>query len=154
MTELKNIVFCTEENIDLVEPMWEKIKLHHQNISPHFSDKYSKTQFSDRKQELLNKTSENQMNIYFAKDTTNGSYIGYCISSISGEKGEIDSIFVERNYRSQGIGQKLLEKSLQWIQKNGPKDIKITVAVGNEKLLPFYENFGFLPRHIVLENKE
>ncbi|MCK9152561.1 GNAT family N-acetyltransferase [Methanobacterium alcaliphilum] len=151
MTDLKkNITYVTTKDIDLIEPLWGKIKIHHQNISQHFSDKYKKTSFINRRKELLDKTS---INIDLAKDMDMDSYIGYCISSISQDIGEIDSIFVEKKYRSQGIGQKLMERALNWMRENGSDDIKIVVAVGNEELLPFYKNFGFFPRHMVLENK-
>lgn len=53
---------------------------------------------------------------------------------------------MEENYRGTGIGKKLMEMSLEWLDQNGIDDIFIIVAAGNENALNFYNEFGFKPR--------
>jgi predicted GNAT family N-acyltransferase len=53
-----------------------------------------------------------------------------------------------------GIGQELIKRSLNWMDTENVEDMKIVVATGNEELLPFYQLFGFFPRHMILENKK
>ncbi|WP_369699122.1 GNAT family N-acetyltransferase [Paenibacillus silviterrae] len=50
------------------------------------------------------------MQILIAVDDQSGTYIGYSISTISKEnEGELDSLFLLEQYRSQGIGDMLNE---------------------------------------------
>lgn len=46
-----------------------------------------------------------------------------------------------------------MSRSLEWFNENGLKDIIISVALGNEEALPFYEKFGFAPRTYILKQK-
>jgi diamine N-acetyltransferase len=157
MTKIENIKFkiVSKEDLDLIEPLWQKLKKHHQIISSHFQEKYQNNNFETRKQEIITKSREGKLRIELAEDSAKFSIIGYCISSISSKgEGEIDSIYIEENYRSQGMGQELMQRTLQWMSNENVEDIKITVSVGNEELLPFYQLFGFFPRHMILENKK
>lgn len=140
--------------IDIIKPLWEKLREHHFGLSPHFAEEYIEFTFEDRKKELLAKSGGNLLKIDIAKDEDTQWLIGYCISSISaGLVGEIDSIFLEENYRNLGIGNELMSRALSWMDSNKVKFKRIVVAMGNEELLPFYERYEFYPRHLVLEQK-
>lgn len=140
--------------IDVIKPLWQKLKVHHHELSTHFPQRYLQSKFEERKEEILEKSENGELKIDIVKDDEKNEYIGYCISSISEDNvGEIDSIFLDENYRSSGIGNKLMNRALDWMKKKGVKSKKIVVAVGNEELLSFYEKFDFLPRHIILEQK-
>ncbi len=155
--KVKNIrcELVSPPDLDIIEPLWEKIKKHHQSISPNFSEKYQESDFKTRKMELMAKSSGGKLRLELAEDISQEKYIGYCISSISSQgQGEIDSIFVEEDYRSLGIGHELVKRALHWMESECVEDLKIVVAVGNEELLPFYQSFGFYPRHMILENKK
>lgn len=155
--KVKNIrcKLVSPEDLDIIEPLWEKIKKHHQIISPNFSEKYQASDFKTRKRELIAKSSGGKLRLELAEDISRKKNIGYCISSISSQgQGEIDSLFVEEDYRSRGIGYELLKRALHWMESECVDDLKIVVAVGNEELLPFYQSFGFYPRHMILENKK
>jgi len=142
------------EEIDIIKPLWEKLRDHHFGLSPHFADRYDEFKFEDRKKELLNKADKNLLKVDIAKDEDTQWLIGYCISSISaGLIGEIDSIYLEENYRSLGIGNELMNRALEWMDEKGAKFKRIVVAMGNEDLLPFYESYNFFPKHIILEQK-
>lgn len=137
---------------DLIKPLWEKLKNHHRELSTHFSGKYNEVKFNERKEEILKKS--DMVKIDIVKDNSTGKYIGYCISSINNDTGEIDSIYLEENYRVLGIGRHLISKALDWMNENKVKNKKIVIAVGNEELLAFYKKFDFLPRHIILDQKQ
>jgi ribosomal protein S18 acetylase RimI-like enzyme len=143
-----------KHEIDIIKPLWEKLSAHHQELSPHFPERYTEFRFEERKEELLKKSENGILKIDMAKDEKSGQFIGYCISSISDESiGEVDSIYLEEKYRSLGIGDELMKRSLNWMDQKGIKSKKIIVAVGNEELLSFYKRYDFLPRHIILEQK-
>jgi len=81
--------------------------------------------------------------------------VGYCVSSLSAEKtGEIESIFIEEKYRSQGIGSSLVTRALEWLDTKGSVRNRVSVGDGNEEAWGFYAKFGFYPRMTVLEQKK
>lgn len=86
------------------------------------------------------------------RDVDKDIFVGYCISTINSEPaGEVDSFFVEEQYRKQGLGDKLMQRALEWLDINKAKTKIIVVAEGNENVLEFYRRYGFYKRRIVLE---
>jgi ribosomal protein S18 acetylase RimI-like enzyme len=76
------------------------------------------------------------------------------VTSLSQEKtGEIESIFIEEAYRTQGIGSTLVTCALAWLDENGSVRNRVPVADGNEAVFGFYKKFGFYPRMKMLEQK-
>ena len=86
--------------------------------------------------------------------TDNGRNIGYCVSTVKKNEGEIDSIFVDQDYRSAGIGRAFMVRALAWMDGQHVTVRRVAVAIGNEDALGFYEQFGFLPRQLLLEQKQ
>ncbi len=146
------IISCND--LDLIRPLWENLKNHHTNISPHFQEKYHSINFEDRRDELLKKSSQYNMRVEVVSDYYKDCFVGYCISSINNEgKGEIDSIYLEKEYRKLGLGKEMVKRAMEWIESQDTDELQIVVAVGNEDLLQFYSSFNFFPRHIILEKK-
>ncbi|SCG86695.1 GNAT family N-acetyltransferase [Methanobacterium congolense] len=140
-----------EKDLDLIQPLWEKLRQHHQKKSEHFQNHYQNFDFQERKEDLLKKSAEGSMRVDLAEDPKN-RVVGYCVSSLSTElEGEIDSIYVDEAWRSEGIGSRLMERALEWMDENHVKKRRILVANGNEEALEFYERYGFYHRATVLE---
>lgn len=149
-----NYIELNKEEIDIIKPLWDQLRDYHSELSTYFPEKYNATKFEDRKEEILKKSENGILKIDLVEDKNKGSYVGYCISSISEENvGEVDSIYLDENYRSSSIGSALMERALNWMDKKGVKTKKIVVAVGNEDLLSFYKLYNFFPRHLILEQK-
>lgn len=142
-------------SIDLIEPLWARLNEHHRALSPHFSSHYERSTFEQRKRELLAKAARGLMRICLAKDIDAGEYAGYCVATIlldgDAPVGEVESIFVDRAYRSTGIGDKLMRNALDWMDARGASVKKVAVGAGNEAVLPFYARFGFFTRMTILE---
>lgn len=64
--------------------------------------------------------------------------------------GEIDSIFIETDFRSMGIGDAFMRRALNWMETQAVKSKMLTVAEGNEKVFAFYKRYGFYPRVMTL----
>lgn len=79
--------------------------------------------------------------------------IGYCISTITGETCEIDSLFIEDNYRKLGLGNTLINRGIEWLKGNNCNKILVAVSDGHEEVFDFYMKNGFYPRFIYLELK-
>lgn len=140
-----------EELLDLVQPLWEKLNKHHEVNSSYFSDKFRNLKFEVRKNKFI-KSNNLQVKIDLIKDIEKDLYVGYCISTINEDlTGEIDSIFVEKEYRKYGLGDKLMNIALEWLNSKQVKTKIIGVAEGNENVLEFYKRYGFYKRRVILE---
>jgi ribosomal protein S18 acetylase RimI-like enzyme len=64
--------------------------------------------------------------------------------------GEIDSIFIETDFRGMGIGDAFMRRALEWMETQAVKSKMLTVAEGNEKVFAFYKRYSFYPRTTVL----
>ena len=114
------------QETDIIKPLWEKLRDHHRELSPNFSGRYTELTFENRRDELLKKSIGGSLKIDIAKDKDTKWLVGYCVSSISEElEGEVDSIYVEEDYRSLGIGKELMKRTLKWMNANRVKTKKI-----------------------------
>ncbi len=139
------------ELIDLVQPLWEKLNKYHEINSDYFYDKFRKLKFEVRKDKFI-KDNDLEVKIDLIKDTEKGFYIGYCISTINKDLiGEIDSLFVEKEYRKHGLGDKLMNRTIEWLNSKKVKTKIIGVAEGNDNVLEFYKRYGFYKKMVILE---
>lgn len=141
-----------QDLLDLVGPLWEKLNKHHEGNSIDFAEKFSKFNFTMRKEKLLEKAKSGSMKIYLARD--NNKNIGYCISTITDDNnGEVESLYIEPDYRGYKIGEYFMNCSLKWMDEKGVNTKKIGVAAGNENVFNFYKKFGFHPSVTILVQK-
>ncbi|QIB26463.1 GNAT family N-acetyltransferase [Caloranaerobacter azorensis] len=141
-----------EDLLDSIGFLWEKLNKHHENSSKYFSEKFSKFTFEVRKKGLIDKAKRGFMKVEIARDVEKNINIGYCISTINDRNiGEIESLYVEPDYRKLGIGNEFMRNALDWMDLNNVKSICIGVSVGNEEVLSFYKKYGFFPKTIILE---
>lgn len=111
--------------------------------------------FDDRKKYFEMITSTGTLRLDLARDPVTDRLVGYCVSSVSSEKNrEIESIFVEPDYRSHHIGSDLISRALAWMDACGVRRKRVSVDDGNEEAWKFYRKFGFYPRITILEQKK
>ncbi len=150
---MENINFIETDhlNLDLIQPLWEKLNEHHLRQNSDFREHYKTFMFQERKEDLMKKATQ-AMLICIAEDEESENLVGYSVTTISLEnEGEIDSIFVEAKYRLMGVGEELMKRSLRWMDKNGVITKKVVVAAGNDGATSFYERYGFRIRSITME---
>ena len=58
---------------------------------------------------------------------------------------ELDNIVVRADRRSQGIGRRLLDATLEWSRGQGANHLTVSVHAFNREARRFYEDFGFAP---------
>ena len=103
-----------EKDLDIIAPLWEKLNEHHRINSKFFSERFSQLTFYTRKKAFLEKARSGAIRIDLARDLDRNEHIGYYLSSITKEnEGEIDSIYIEENYRRLGIGDCFMKKALE-----------------------------------------
>lgn len=139
------------EQLESVRALWEKLNLHHLEKSNYFTESFRKNKFDKRKTSLIKKsmTSDFYIDLIYCNKTI----IGYCISSISKKVGEIESIFIENEYRGKKLGETLMNNALSWFKENNCASIIVYVAEGNENAFDFYSKFNIYPRATRLEYK-
>lgn len=142
--------------LDLIGPLWQKLIAHHEARAPEvFAGHFDEITFDTRKNQLLEKSRNGFMRIDLARDDNDGTLVGYCVSTINGQnQGEIESIFIEADYRRQGIGDKFMKKALRWMDGHSVNRKVIAVASGNEEVFPFYRRYNFYPRASILHQVE
>jgi GNAT superfamily N-acetyltransferase len=141
--------------IDLIRPLWQQLNAHHYAKASRFRSHYQQMTFEDRLSHFRRCHESGDLRIDLGLDTETGRYIGYCVSSLTPDRnGEIESLFVETAYRSQGIGTALVTRALGWMDRCGAVRKRVAVGDGNESSFAFYEKFGFFLRMTVLEQKK
>ncbi len=131
--------------LDDIRPLWEQLNALHISCSPHFASRFERYRFDDRKKELQRLAHAGELLLLLARKTGQGQCVGYCVSSIHGRRGEIESIFVNESYRHQGVGHALMVRSLEWLNEREVNDIMVGVVAGNESAWNFYARYGFMP---------
>lgn len=144
-----------QRGLDLIGPLWEKLNEYHRERSPYHKGHFAGMTFEMRKRRLLEKSAGGAMRIDITRDRETNKYVGYCVSTISeGRQGEIDSIFIESEYRGRGIGDTLMKKALGWMDGLSIIRRMVEVASGNEEVFAFYRRYGFYPRSTILRTVE
>lgn len=149
-----NIIFIEADarDLDLIQPLWEKLNQHHRQQKSDFQEHYKNFTFLERSKTLLKKSLGGEMHIGMLKDKESEIMRAYCITTISADReGEIDSIYVLEKYRGRGFGDKLIKRSLEWMDEKGVKKKTVRVSAGNQEAVSFYERYGFRPRSLMLE---
>lgn len=141
-------------DIELIRPLWTQLNEHHRVRARVFRSHYEQWTFDDRKVYFEKIAGAGILQVELAFDRESARYVGYCISSVSADhSGEIESVFVEEEYRSQGIGSTLVHRALSWLGAKGSIRNRVSVGDGNEEAFGFYQKFGFYPRMTVLEQR-
>jgi len=139
------------KEIDLIQPLWEQLNLLHSDLSLNFKHRFDNMNWEKRKTKLMDKSAE--IMIDAVVDGENRA-IGYCVSTIdktNPKVGEIDSIYIDASHRDSGLGKQLINNAIDWLIEKETTEQHLLVGVGNEKVLDFYKQFNFYPRHIVLQ---
>jgi len=133
--------------IDLIKNLWEQLNDHHLQNSNFFKEHFKTYSFKDKCKDFPGKPSnEILINVIY----NDKQIVGYCISTIKNRVGEIDSLFIDDEYRKYGCGKIIVEKSIHWFEMNNCEKIHLSVAEGNESVFGFYKQFGFYPRFTTL----
>jgi len=141
--------------LDLVAPLWEKLRAYQQTLSRHFPGHYANRTWQARRAELLEKDWTGALHVHLAKDLDTGKTVGYCVSTVSQDgQGRLESIFIEPDYRNQGIGDNLMQRAVDWMNERQARTKMLIVGTGNEEVFNFYRRYRFYPKHVTLEQAD
>lgn len=66
------------------------------------------------------------------------------------KRGLIAGVYVERRFRREGLGKKLLEHAYRWFDQNGVKVVELIDRYGNDQGRSFWAAEGFEPSRVIL----
>ncbi|WP_425618678.1 GNAT family N-acetyltransferase [Anatilimnocola sp. NA78] len=136
------------ELLDRVEPLWNQQRDFHFNLAPQWKQGMTWA-FADRRRTLIAKGVAGHV---IAVASINSQDVGYGISTVMAEgRAELDSLFVAPQFRSQGIGDALLQVTLGWFAERAIDDVAIELLACNKGALRFYARYGYQPRSIVMK---
>lgn len=138
------------DEIEVIKELWEMNRQYHENTSEYFKELYHSINFEERMR-AFSAFDSNTMKITVAK--IGDEYVGYCISTITNGKGELDSLHVKETNRGKGVGKKLASKHIEWMKENKCKVIGVTVSQENETTIHFYKKLGFYPNTLYMQQK-
>lgn len=143
------------EGLDLVENLWNQLKEHHAGSARHFKEQLLNRTYTERKADIIGTNAGRSIRVYLAKVKESEDIIGFCVcSGAPGEYGEIESIYVQPDYRYLGIGTKFMGHVDIFFDDIGVTEHRVGVCDGNEDSFRFYERFGFYPRRHLLIRKQ
>lgn len=146
--KIMKIVKIDKKNVSQIRPVWEDLNKLHGELSTHFKEHFKSFSFAERMKQLEKKQS---VAIFAAKEESD--ILGYCIASVEGEIGEIDSVFINPEHRNKSVGKRLIIKAESWLRSKHVIKIHVAVAEGNESVFEFYNKQGYYQRFTVFEKK-
>lgn len=93
----------------------------------------------------------NKDNILIVAKTNENTIIGYAYCKITtSENGPtinhialLDGLYVDEEYRNQGVATQLITKAQEWSRSIGAKIFEINVATANTNAFELYQKLGF-----------
>ena len=100
------IIEINKEEILKIKELWKELNSYHCERSSYFKFHFKSFTFEKRIEGLLKKE---HLVIYAAE--IDSVLVGYCIATVIGNLGEIDSIFIKKEHRGKNLGHKLTQKA-------------------------------------------
>jgi diamine N-acetyltransferase len=138
--------------IAIIKELWEELNQLHLSDTVYFQEHYKNFAFEKRASKFKKKD-DRDVFIEIVRDSQKIP-VGYCISTVDEDTGEIDSICINHFHRKKGLGEKLIQNAILWLKSKNCKTIKLAVSYGHEVVFEFYKKLGFYPRMTYLELKE
>ncbi|MDH6356351.1 GNAT family N-acetyltransferase [Parabacteroides sp. PF5-9] len=132
-------------NIKDISEMWLDLNSYHIDKVSFFSERFENVSF-DNHCSFLEKQEDFKIFIVLLYDELVGFSIAFKNSGI----GEIDSIYIKEKHRGNGVGEKLIEKVIEWLNLECLQII-VKIAEGNEYAFNFYRKFNFSLRYYTFQ---
>lgn len=87
-------------------------------------------------------------------DSIVGYLVGYVVDATRlrpARTAELESMYVLREHRSQGVGGKLFRGFLTWCDEQQAQRVSVTAFARNQRAIRFYERMGLAPKNVSLE---
>lgn len=107
------------------------------------------------RKEILKRTSKNPESIKIAEK--DGKVVGYVyfkiVRTAFGRSGVINHVFVDREHRRMGLGQRLMEVAEDHLRSQDLERIRVTITKTNEPSLRMCRRLGYREKRLVMEKE-
>jgi len=139
---------ATKEDVPNILPVWREMMEFHANRDPHF------TLCRDAEKAVTPYMLENieKVDAYFFVAENMKTVVSYCLCTIDkrppvcefySEYGVLAELAVRDDYRRQRIGERMVERAMEWFRTKELQRIEVRVAVTNEVSTQFWRKMGF-----------
>lgn len=74
-------------------------------------------------------------------------WLGNAVDPLSGDRhAYVLLLYIDPNYRRQGLGTALMQQAIAWSQSRGDRQIGLQVFCQNQAAVRLYEKLGFSPQ--------
>ncbi len=131
--------------------------MHHQALP----DLFKTVEEIDRKKDYFNSIISKNNNLYLVA-VKNNAIVGLVQAEIRStqhpfvidyEYGQIVEIVVDSALKRQGIGERLITHSHDWLLKHGIGEVNLTVFNFNQEAKAFYKSLKYHSKHITMTCK-
>lgn len=138
----------TPEEVPLLRRCLEGLATYHNRVARSFAGRYPimpiDVHLSHMREHLVNGTAL-LVGLFFP----DGRIRGFGMASYEGDYGEIDYLFIDKELRGDGRGDKIMERLLSFLDEKGVGFVDLKVVLGNPARR-FYEKYGFRVRTEVM----
>jgi ribosomal protein S18 acetylase RimI-like enzyme len=148
-----NIRQAQKDEVEKLQFLDDELFIHDQEFDPDLNMNWAK---SEKGKAYFSKLLNNPES-YCLIAENNDKAVGYLVASVKNVSyrksrcAEIKNIEVSPDYRSQGIGSKLIQKCLEWAKTKGYQKVYVNAYFGNKEAIKFYKKNGFSEIDLGLE---
>ena len=106
------------------------------------ANKVSDSVLESRFAEMINQNYECAV-VYDADKLIGVCGLWYCTRHYSGKSVELDHVFIDENYRNQGLGKQFMDWIDKYVKEKGCESVELNTYVQNYPSHKFYYNQGF-----------
>jgi GNAT superfamily N-acetyltransferase len=154
-----NIRKAVKEDVSKISDLIDKLcKLESDNYDETIEPNYSKTEFG--KKFIKERINENEDRFSLVAENEN-NIVGYFIGSITmpeeyrkqAKIGEGETMFIEEEFRGNGIGSKFIKMFENWCKEKGINRTRLVASSKNTKGVKLYKKLGYEEQDITLEKR-
>lgn len=133
------IIRINNKQVDLVADLFDKYRVFYKKESA----------IESGRQFIQARLDNNESVIFVALDTDKSTVVGFTqlyptYSSVRVVKNWIlNDLYVDKEYRKQGIGEKLIQTAMNFAKENNAKFVQLSTAIDNYTAQSLYEQIGF-----------
>lgn len=134
-----DIIRINNKQVDLVADLFDKYRVFYKQQSD----------IESAKQFIQTRLDNNESVIFIAFDNDQSRPVGFTqlyptYSSVRIVKNWIlNDLYVDNEYRKQGIGEKLIQTAMNFAADNNAKFVQLSTAIDNYTAQSLYEQIGF-----------
>ena len=130
--------------------MWDAVRRFHRELEPHWPRRWANPPpdiLSWLAQALQAYWQDAGRKVIFVYDTGH-ELVGFVRVALMDSwlcPGQVESLYVREDYRSQGVGQVLMAQALAWCAAHEAAEVGLHVSASNAGAARFYARLGFRP---------